>query len=101
MRRKKTKSLTFSPTEVHARNVGVVIQCDECDKWRSLFSKRKLSVKQRKQLEEIIADISYSCEATTEDLILPETLTSVCVCEHMIAVIILKNFITQHTKMIH
>ena len=36
-RRKKTKSLTFSPTEVHACNVGVVIQCDERDKWRYCF----------------------------------------------------------------
>ena len=82
MRRKKTKSLTFSPTEVHARNVGVVIQRDECDKWRLLFLKCKLSVKQRKQLVEIIADISYSCGATTEDLVLPETLTSVYVRTH-------------------
>ena len=44
-----------------------------------LFSKCKLSVKQRKQLEEIIADISYSCGATTEDLVLPDTL---CVRTH-------------------
>ena len=51
----------------------------ECNKWRLLFSKRKLSAKQRQQLEEIIADVSYSCGATTEDLILPEALASVCI----------------------
>ena len=90
--------MTYSPTETHARNVGVVVQCDECNKWRLLFSKRKLSAKQRQQLEEIIADVSYSCGATTEDLILP---LASCVFEHMNAVIILKKFITQRTKMIH
>ena len=81
-KRKKAKSLTYSPTETHARNVGVVVQCDECNKWRLLFSKRKLSAKQRQQLEEIIADVSYSCGATTEDLILPEALASVCIRAH-------------------
>ena len=47
MQRKKAKTLTYSPSEQHARNVGVVVQCDECDKWHLLFSKRKLSVKER------------------------------------------------------
>ena len=81
-KRKKMKSITFSPTEQHARNVGVVIQCDECDKWRLLFSKRKLSVIQRKKFEELIADISYSCGATTNDLVLPETLACVAIRTH-------------------
>ena len=34
------KTLTYSPSEQHARNTGVLIQCDECNKWRLLFSKR-------------------------------------------------------------
>ena len=82
IKRKKTKSITYSPAEQHARNVGLVIQCDECDKWRLLFSKRKLSVSQRKKLEEIITDVSYSCGATTDDLLLPETLAGVGVQTH-------------------
>ena len=50
-----------------------VVQCDECDKWCLLFSKRKLSGRERAQLEGIIADVSYSCG----DLLLPDTLKSV------------------------
>ena len=34
------KTLTYSPSEQHARNTGVLIQCDECNKWRLLFSMR-------------------------------------------------------------
>ena len=43
---RKMKTLTYSPSEQHARNTGVLVQCDECDKWRLLFSKRKLTAMQ-------------------------------------------------------
>ena len=82
IQRQKMKTLTYSPSEQHARNVGVLVQCDECDKWRLLFSKRKLSARERAQLEGIIADVSYSCGATIEDLILPDTLKSVGIRSH-------------------
>ena len=70
--RRKMKTLTYSPSEQHACNAGVLVQCDECNKWCLLFSiyKRKLSVRECTQLEGIIADVSYSCGATIEDLIL-------------------------------
>lgn len=42
--------------------------------WLITFCRLKLSVIQRKKIKEIIADISYSCGATTDDLLLPETL---------------------------
>ena len=47
-----------------------IVQCDECDKWRLLFSKRKLSARERTQLQGTIEDVSYSCGATIDDLIL-------------------------------
>jgi len=47
-----------------------------------LFSKCRFSQQQRKQLEDIISYISYSCGATAEDLVLPEALSSVCVRRH-------------------
>ena len=80
--RRKMKTLTYSPSEQHVRNAGVLVQCDECNKWRLLFSKRKLSVRECTQLEGIIANISYSCGATIEDLILPDTLKSVGIRSH-------------------
>ena len=33
IQRKKTKALTYSPSVQHACSTGIVIQCDECDKW--------------------------------------------------------------------
>ena len=82
LQRRKMKTLTYSPSDQHAWNTGVLVQCDECDKWRLLFSKRKLTAKERTQLEGIIADVSYSCGATIEDLILPDTLKSVGIRSH-------------------
>ncbi len=69
--------------EQHARNAGVVVHCDECDKWRLLFLKRKLSARERTQLQGIVEDVSYSCGATMEELILPDTLTSVGIRSHI------------------
>ena len=61
--RKYKKSLSYSPTKQHATNVNVVIQSDECNKWRLLFSKRKLQPHQRRKLRLILEDISYTCGA--------------------------------------
>jgi len=82
IQRRKIKTLTYFPSEQHAHKTGVLVQCDECDKWRLLFSKRKLTARQRNELEGIIADVSYSCDATTDDLILPDTLKSVAIRSH-------------------
>lgn len=82
IQRKRMKTLTYSPSGQHASNAGVLVQCDECDKWRLLFSKRKLSAKDRTQLEEIINDISYTCGATTDDLVLPDNLKGIGIRSH-------------------
>lgn len=82
IQQRKIKTLTYSPSEQHALNTGVLVQCDECDKWRLLFSKLKLTARQWNELEGIIADLSYSCGATTDDLILPNTLKSVAIQSH-------------------
>ena len=74
---KQKKSLSYSPVKQHALNVGVVVQCDECNKWRLLFSKRKLAFHERRELEQLLSDISYSCGSKMEDLQLPEQLKCV------------------------
>ena len=77
----------------------MVIQYDKCDKWCLLFSKQKLSVKDRSQLEDIIiADISYTCGATVDEIVLPGTLQSVGIRSHD-AVTQLKRFTILPTKM--
>ena len=79
---KQKKSLSYSPVKPHALNVGVVIQCDECNKWRLLFSKRKLALHERHELEQLLSDISYMCGAKIEDLQLPEQLKCVEIRTH-------------------
>ena len=32
IQRRKIKTLMYSPSEQHVRNVGILVQCDECDK---------------------------------------------------------------------
>ena len=81
-KQKHKKSLSYSPVKQHVTNVNVVIQCDECDKWRLLFSKRKLQPDQRRELRFLLTDVSYTCGANFTDLHLPEHLQCVQVREH-------------------
>ena len=36
---KKGSGMPFTPTAQYARNVDVVIQCHECEKWKLLYAK--------------------------------------------------------------
>ena len=47
---KTRKSIPFNATQQHVKNVGLLLQCDECLMWRLLFSKRKLLPNEIKQL---------------------------------------------------
>ena len=75
----KAKPLSFSPCVQHINNTGTVIQCEECNMWRLVFSKRKLSVG---TLQSILEDVSYTCGASFDDLSLPESLSGVVVRDH-------------------
>ena len=44
----------------HVTNVGVVIQCEECDMWRLLFPCKKLNLQKRKLLQQFLEDVSYT-----------------------------------------
>lgn len=39
------RKLPFNATQQHVKNVGLLILCEECEMWRLLFSKSKLSSK--------------------------------------------------------
>ena len=79
---KRRKSLPFTPSVQHVRNIGLMLQCEECDLWRLLYSKRKLSVQEKTQLQAYIDDITYTCGATLQELDLPESFSCVFVREH-------------------
>ncbi|GBC32615.2 hypothetical protein GLOIN_2v1880501 [Rhizophagus irregularis DAOM 181602=DAOM 197198] len=54
-------SMPFCPSAVRAKNVGVVVNCAECEKPRLLFSARKLSKKDRTRLQSFLDTIFYTC----------------------------------------
>ena len=78
------KKLPFNVTQQHVRNVSILIQCEECEMWRLLFSKSKLSSQCKVKLNSILEDVSYTCGATFEDIELPEELNSVCTYSQML-----------------
>ena len=55
------KSLDFSPSIQHCKNTGMMVQCSECDKWRLVFSKKKLKPAQKNQLDDIMAEVEFNC----------------------------------------
>ncbi len=59
-----------------------MIQSEECDVWRLVFSKKKLSVAARTTLQSILEEVSYTCGASLEDLDLPESLRQVVIRDH-------------------
>ena len=75
-------SIGFSPSQQHVKNVNIVILCDECELWRLLFCRYKITVQERTLLQTILQDVSYSCGATLEDLDLPGRLKGVCIKAH-------------------
>ena len=76
---KRMKSLPFVASVQHVRNVSLVIQCEECEMWRLLYSPRKLSSISRQELTKILDDFTFTCGASLHDLELPPTLSDVCV----------------------
>ena len=72
-RKSAIQSLGYSPSQQHVKNVGVLLQCDECGKWRLLFSKQKLNYSETCELEGLLDDCSYSCGVSLSELELPNT----------------------------
>ena len=57
----------------------MVVQCEECEMWWIVYSKKKLDSQSLSLLEKILDDIVYTCGAMFDELDLPPTLKSVCV----------------------
>ena len=63
----KRKTLPFHGVLQHVTNVNMVVQCGECGMWRLLYAKRKLMRKERKELENKLADWDFTCGAQLQD----------------------------------
>ena len=75
----KQKTLPFSASVQHARNTNITIQCEECEMWRLLYSKFKLTTVERQHLDTALSDFTYTCGANLADLNLGGRLDDVCV----------------------
>ena len=64
----KCHGMPFPPSAQYARSTGLVIQCDECGKWRLLYSRKKTAKAQRDELQEIIEMLTYSCGSRLQDI---------------------------------
>lgn len=75
------KKSAVTPLLQHAKNANVLLQCDECGKWRLVYSLKKLTTVQHNQLMATLEGMSFSCGAPLEDLDLPDGLPVVFVKE--------------------
>lgn len=66
--KKKRTHMGFGPTAQFVKNVGIVIECCECNKWRVLYSKSKLSSSEIFTLERYLDSIQYTCGDSFETL---------------------------------
>ena len=69
-----------------------MLQCEECDLWRLIFSKRKLTVRDKAELQAILDDVAFTCGATLDTLDLPESF-QVWLFESITVSNLLRNFI--------
>jgi len=58
---KEKHTMPFCPSAARAKNVGVIVNCVECEKPRLLFSAKKLSEKDKTMLQEFLDTIFYTC----------------------------------------
>ena len=57
----KGHGMPFNPTSQTAKNTKLVVECEECGKWRVLHSKRVLRKQQLQKIEQELERLDYSC----------------------------------------
>ena len=70
VKKSKQKYLPFAASVQHVKNVNVMIQCEECEMWRLVYSKFKLTVDEKKTLQSSLDEFTYTCGAQLDDLCL-------------------------------
>ena len=78
----RKKSLPFYASVQHVKNAQLMVQCEECNMWRLVFSKHNLNVTQRQRLQVILEGHSYSCDAKLSELELGSELKDVEIRDH-------------------
>lgn len=73
---KRRKTLPFPSNLNRVQNVDMMLQCEECDVRKLLYSQKKLTYRERTQLEEALSDFTFTCGAPLQDLDLPGRLAT-------------------------
>ena len=60
--------------KLHVRNADLMLECEECGMWRLIYAKHKLSLNQRKAIQDLLEGMSFSCGSPLQDLDLPSDL---------------------------
>ena len=74
---RREKRLPFVASVQHAKNTNLILQCEECEMWRHVYSRFKFSNEDRTTLDRILEDCTFTCGASLSDLELPDPLNSV------------------------
>jgi hypothetical protein len=56
--------MPYTPSVQHAKNTDIMVQCESCDKWRLVFSKKKLTQQQKQRVNTLLEDVSFTCGMT-------------------------------------
>ena len=75
----RQKTLPFVASVQHARNTNLMVQCEECEMWRLVYSKYKLNKSEKSSLQSVFEDFTYTCGASLSDLDLSGRLQDVVV----------------------
>lgn len=76
----RQKSLPFSASVQHVKNANLMIQCEECEMWRLVYSRYKLTGREKQTLDDALEQYTYTCGAQLSDLGLDGRLGSENVC---------------------
>ena len=64
----KGHNVPFSPSIHRAKMANIVIQCEECHKWRVLHAEKKLHPDQRNEVLHELDNLSYTCGSIFQDI---------------------------------
>ena len=61
---KRDHKIPFTASAQTAKNVGILVRCDECNKPRLAFSKHKLKERESNCLKPMLNEVVYTCSST-------------------------------------
>ena len=74
----RRKSLPFVASVQHARNTNLMVQCEECNMWRLIYSRYKLTAAELLQVNNTLDEFTCTCGASFSDLNFSSRLVDVC-----------------------